>query len=100
MNKFALCLLPLWTIFIPALAQQETDIKVSPPIEAVTVYLNGAEIKHSKEVQVKKGSNKIIFQKLSPYLEPQSVQVSVDGDAEVQSVSTQSNYLNAEKLEP
>jgi uncharacterized protein (TIGR02231 family) len=100
MNKLSYSTLFVCFTAASAIAQQANIIKISPNIEAVTVFLNGAEIKHSKEVLVKKGSNTIIFQKLSSSLQPQSVQVSVEGDAEVQSVSTESNYLNIEKMEP
>jgi uncharacterized protein (TIGR02231 family) len=100
MNKLSYSALFICLTSASAIAQQENAIRISPNIEAVTVFLNGAEIKHSKEVMVKKGSNTIIFQKLSSSLQPQSVQVSVEGDAEVQSVSTESNYLNIEKMEP
>jgi uncharacterized protein (TIGR02231 family) len=100
MNKLSYSILFVCLATASAIAQQENAIKINPSIEAVTVFLNGAEIKHSKEVMLKKGSNTIIFQKLSPSMQPQSVQVSVEGDAEVQSVSTESNYLNIEKMEP
>lgn len=100
MNKTALFLTVSLFSFSFVKAQHQNEVKINPTIEAVTVYLNGAEIKRSKAVEVKKGINQVIFQKLSPYLDAHSVQVSVDGDAEVQSVTTQSNFLNIEKLEP
>ncbi|HTA82884.1 MAG TPA: DUF4139 domain-containing protein [Bacteroidia bacterium] len=100
MKSFTNVILPAFVYSVSAFAQHENTIKVSSPIEAVTVYMNGAEIKQSKQVDVKAGSNTIVFQKLSAYLQDQSVQVSVDGDAEVLSVTATSNYLNIEKMEP
>ncbi len=100
MKSFAYVILPALLYSVSAVAQHESVIRVTSPIEAVTVYMNGAEIKQSKQVDVKAGNNTIVFQRLSAYLQDQSVQVSVDGEAEVLSVTATSNYLNIEKMEP
>ena len=100
MKSFIKVILPALFYSVSVVAQHENTIRFTSPIEAVTVYMNGAEIKQSKQVEVKAGSNSIVFQRLSAYLQDQSVQVSVDGDAEVLSVTATSNYLNIEKMEP
>ena len=97
-NYAFLFILPCFAI--TANAQQENETHITPVIKTVTVFLNGAEIKHSESVSLKKGTNKIVFDKLSAYMELSSVQASVEGDADIQSVSTESNYLSAEKLDP
>lgn len=81
-------------------AQQEQELHLTPEIKNVTVFLNGAEIKHSEPVTLKKGNNKIVFDKLSAYMDVKSVQASIVGDADILSVSSESNYLTAEKLDP
>lgn len=86
--------------FNAAIAQQENEMHISPAIKNVTVFLNGAEIKHSESVVLKKGTNRIVFDKLSAFMEEKSVQASLQGDADILSVSTESNFLSAEKLDP
>jgi len=83
-----------------AKAQQENLLKVDARISEVTVYLNGAEIRQSKEIRLLKGRNKIIFQGLSAHLQSQSTQVSIKGDIEILSVSTETKYLSLEKIKP
>lgn len=90
----------LFCIVINATAQQENEQHITPEIKNVTVFLNGAEIKHSETVTLRKGTNRIVFDKLSAYMELKSVQASIEGDADIQSVSTESNYLSPEKLDP
>ncbi len=34
---------------------QENEIRITPEIKNVTVFLNGAEIKHSESISLKKG---------------------------------------------
>lgn len=85
---------------LTAKAQQENEVHITPAIKNVTVFLNGAEIKHSESVQLKKGTTRLVFDKLSAFVELKSVQASLEGDADIQSVSTESNFLSTEKLEP
>jgi len=90
----------LFSFSIAIKAQQQNEIHITPAIKNVTVFLNGAEIKHSESVQLKKGTTRLVFDKLSAFVELKSVQASLEGDADIQSVSTESNFLSTEKLEP
>ncbi len=90
----------LFFIFLWAEAQQENIIKVDSKIDEITLYMNGAEIRQSKEIKLKKGRNKVVFQGLSTSLQPNSVQVTVGETVEILSVSTETDFLNIEKLEP
>ena len=55
------------------LAQEE--IKQSSTIKDVTVFLSGAEIHRTAKVNLNAGSNQIIFENLSPFITPNSIQV-------------------------
>lgn len=73
---------------LSALAQLENNINVSPEIKEVTVYLNGAEVRHSASVSLQSGQNRIVFHGFSPRMQEKSVQVTTDRDVEIIAVST------------
>ncbi len=54
--------------------------KIPSKINSVTVYLNGAQVQRKGRVSLKKGINKLIFQDVSPFLNPKTIQVSGLGD--------------------
>ena len=54
--------------------------KIPSKINSVTVYLNGAQVQRKGRVALKKGINKLIFQDVSPFLNPKTIQVSGLGD--------------------
>src|SRR5436190_24379002 len=96
MKRFSTVLLLLAINFV-AKSQQENIIRIDSKINEVTVYLTGAEVRHSANVHLKTGMNRLIFSGLSRYMEPNSVRVSMEGDIEISSVSTETNFLNLEK---
>ncbi|PLW93696.1 MAG: hypothetical protein C0592_05255 [Marinilabiliales bacterium] len=66
-----------------------------PLVDAVTVYLTGAEIHSVSTIDVSKGKSKIVFTGLSPVLDPKSIQISVEpADVTILSVSSRTNYLS------
>ncbi len=83
MNIFTVLFLSLsFTAF-----QQPTQSSLSPSvnqslnpssIERVTVYLQGAQITRNARVQLKAGSNSVVFDKLSNMFNEQSIQISTD----------------------
>jgi len=81
------------------LAQYENEIPVDVKPQAVTVFLNGAEISSTENVAVKKGRNTIIFKGLSPDLADESVQVAADNTVSLLSVSTDQVTIDAATLD-
>lgn len=73
-----------------ASAQQVTKIEV--PIKKVTVFLSGAQISHTKELQLEKGKQEIVFQKLTSFIDPNTVQVKAGSDVTILAVKTKSAY--------
>ena len=89
----------LLTIFLSVhfFAQELPEQKITTKIDAVTVFLDGAQITRNKTVQVKKGKSVLIFKGLSPFIVPKSIQVTADGNVMILSVNHQQNYLEANK---
>ncbi|HRH39692.1 MAG TPA: mucoidy inhibitor MuiA family protein, partial [Flavobacteriales bacterium] len=100
-----LLLFPFALLALCASAQRDHHIEVEPAIEQLTVYLNGGEVRTSKDVDLVAGRNVVLVKGLSPHLHPQSVQATVKGSGasdgpRILSVSSASNFLDAGKLEP
>jgi len=74
---------------------QENPVKeINSKIEQVTVFFDNAQITRQKSLSVEPGKTSLNFQDLSPYINPKSVQVKVDGNITVLSVNHQLNYLD------
>lgn len=81
-------------------AQKDHRIAFDPGISAITIYLNGGEVRTSKEVELVAGRNTILVQGLPPHTFIPSVQTTIKGDLEILSVNTASNFLDPGALEP
>ncbi len=55
--------------------------RVSPIISAVTVYRSGAKISSVATLSIPAGKSEVIFENLSPYFNPNSLQVKLKGGA-------------------
>ena len=74
---------------------QENPLKeINSEVEQVTVFFANAQITRQKSLSVEPGKTSLKFQNLSPYINPKSVQVKVDGSVTVLSVNHQLNYLD------
>ncbi|MBA3663726.1 MAG: DUF4139 domain-containing protein [Bacteroidetes bacterium] len=98
MRKIISCLSVLSFYF--ATAQSIETIQVKTPVKSVTLYLDGAEVAQSKQVNLNPGRSLITFTGLSPKLISKSIQVNVPADVVVLSVSDKINFLITEKLTP
>lgn len=68
------------------LPQNTNTTTVPSSIERATVYLQGAQVTRNAKVQLKAGSNSIIFDNLSNMLNEQSIQISTDVPVTILSV--------------
>lgn len=98
--KRSFALLMLSFMFFKLSAQQENTVKSALPINEITVYLTGAEVKSKIEVKLKKGKNIVIFQNISEYMLPKSIQVSFEGNIDIQSITSETNYLKSDNFDP
>ena len=77
-------------ISIFSFGQKETTLPSE--IKKVTVFFQGAQVEHEKSTELKPGKQEIIFEKLTDFLDPNSVQVKAIGDMTILSVRTRKNY--------
>jgi uncharacterized protein (TIGR02231 family) len=87
---FLLCLITNLTLG-QAVKEQLADSK----IEKVTVFLSGAQVVRSAKVAVSSGKTEIKFNRITPYLDVNSVQVKSEGDVAIQSVTHEKDFLGA-----
>jgi hypothetical protein len=70
--------------------QQETKAEAS--IQKVTVFKEGAQVEHSKELSLSKGKQVVVFQKMTDFLDPSSIQLKCSEGATILSVRTRKNF--------
>lgn len=83
-------------VFTTAIASEKTN---PSKIDKVTVFQQGAQINRKANVQLKKGRTEIVFSKLSPYIDANSIQVSGKGDYTILSVYHRFNYLEQVEID-
>jgi hypothetical protein len=76
--------------FVSANAQKE--ISSVAPIKKVTVFFTGAQVQHEAKIDLVSGRQDIVFQKLTDFVDPNTVQVKAQGDVTILSVRTRKNY--------
>lgn len=93
-NNLIPFLFPIW-----CLGQNiDNEKKVQAPIEAITVYLVGAEITQAKTVAVDAGRTLITFTGISSHLISKSIQVAVGSEISILSISSKINYLEEKSV--
>jgi uncharacterized protein (TIGR02231 family) len=85
-----LCLITNLT-FGQAVKEQLADSK----IEKVTVFLSGAQVVRSAKVSVSSGKTEIRFNRITPDLDVNSIQLKSEGDVAIQSVTHEKDFLGA-----
>ncbi|MFM7636680.1 MAG: DUF4140 domain-containing protein, partial [Crocinitomicaceae bacterium] len=77
-------------LIFPYWAQKE--VPVTAPLQKATVFFTGAQLYHEHTVELKPGKQEIIFQKLTDFIDPNTVQVKAKGTLTILSVRTRKNY--------
>ena len=75
-------------------SQEIKVVEVKTEVNEVTVFIDGAQVIRKKNVDLSQGKSNIKFVNLSPFVDPKSVQVKVEGELTVLSVNHQQNYLD------
>ena len=86
--KLLLCLL----IMQPAFAQIQ-EHTVESNIESVKIYLQGAEVIRTKNINLQTGKHRLILSGLSPNINPQSIQVTSSKNTSILSITNKTNFL-------
>jgi hypothetical protein len=81
-----ICLFASFSLF----AQKE--VTSIAEMKKVTVFFTGAQIQHEGKLELKPGKQEIVFQKLTDFIDPNTVQVKAQGDLTILSVRTRKNY--------
>jgi len=93
MEKIGILILGL--IFSNLLFSQEIKVvEIKTDVNDVTVFIEGAQVIRKKNVDLTQGKSILKFVNLSPFIDPKSVQVKVEGELTVLSVNHQQNYLD------
>jgi uncharacterized protein (TIGR02231 family) len=98
MKKIILSLLICGILFTANAQDQNKTIKSK--IKEVTVFFNGAQITQTGEINLPAGQSTIVFDNLTQYINPQSIQVKGEGDFNILSVVHQINYLKSQEKSP
>ena len=78
--------------FLPLLAMAQDDKKIAAPISQVTVFTSGAQIKHTKSVDLSGGKQVVVFEKLTDFVDPNSIQLKSSSNATILSVRTRKDF--------
>lgn len=70
----------------------QKEVNAIAPIKKVTVFFTGAQIQHENKVELLPGKQEVVFQKLTDFIDPNTVQVKADGNLTILSVRTRKNY--------
>lgn len=100
-SAFKIALLTMLLVFNKAHLYAQNTIRLdNSEIEKVRIYQNGAFVSRSVKATLNPGLNEVVFDGLSPYINPNSVTVKGMGDATIIGVNFQQNYLKDQKKSP
>ncbi len=89
--------LPLLLIVSISRAQKDQQ-KISSKITSVTMFLQGAQVHRAATPILTAGKYNLIFNGISPKMDPQSIQVKADGKLTVLSVTHQLNFFKEQEV--
>lgn len=78
----------------------QSDKRVDAKIEAVTVFLNKAQVTRKLKTRIEPGKTNLIISGLTSHLDQQSVQVSGKGSFVIVGINHNQNYLDEFNLPP
>lgn len=86
----------VWTIIAFAAFQTfgQTNKPVDSRITDVTVFLNKAQVTRKVKTKIEEGKINLILRGLTSQIDPQSIQVSGEGNFIILGITHQQNYLN------
>lgn len=70
----------------------QKQLPLPSEIKKVTVFFQGAQVEHYRSTELKPGKQELVFEKLTDFVDPNSVQVKAKGDLTILSVRTRKNY--------
>ena len=73
-------------------SQTQKEVVLSSSLDKVTVFFQGAQMEHSKTSSLKPGKQTLVFEKITDFLDPNSIQVKATGSLTILSVSARKNF--------
>lgn len=89
MKQFCFLLIGCLPLIVSA---QKSNAPVSAAITKVTIFTSGAQVEHTKQVSLSAGKQVVIFEKLTDFLDPNSIQLKSSTNATILSVRTRKNF--------
>lgn len=83
-----------------ALFAQEQTIQITPTVQSAVVYLDGAELYQTKQVNLNAGRTQITFNGISSRVISKSIQVTASGDVNILSVTDKLNFIDQVENSP
>ncbi|WP_341901603.1 mucoidy inhibitor MuiA family protein [Fluviicola taffensis] len=77
---------------LPIFGWSQKETKAQASIQKVTVFKEGAQVEHSKELSLGTGKQVVVFQKMTDFLDPSSIQLKCSEGATILSVRTRKNF--------
>ena len=77
----------LLSICAAAAAPVSGQTKVKPSVEKVTLFIDGAQVTRTEQVDIPAGNSTLVFTGLSPYLDDKSMQVAAKGSSTTRTAS-------------
>jgi hypothetical protein len=77
---------------LPVVLNAQKEIPLSSTIQKVTVFFQGAQLDHYRSVELQPGRQEVVFQKLTDFVDPNTVQVKAKGSLTIISVKTRKNF--------
>lgn len=85
----------LLSICAAAAAPVSGQTKVKTSVEKVTLFIDGAQVTRTKQVDIPAGNSTLVFTGLSPYLDDKSIQVAAKGRFTVTAVNRLFNHTDS-----
>lgn len=79
---------------------QDQTINATPVVQSAVIYLDGAELYHSKQISINTGRTQIVFSGISSKVISKSIQVTAGGNVNILSVTDKLNYMQTVENSP
>jgi len=79
-------------VFFGTTIFSQKEVLLSPNLRQATVFFTGVQLQHENQVSLKPGKQEVVLQKLTDFLDPNTVQVKASGDLTILAVRTRKNF--------
>ena len=86
-------LLSLFTVLsLNASVFAQKEVELSSKLEKATVFFQGVQLEHSKSTSLKAGKQTLVFEKLTDFLDQNTIQMKASGSLTILAVSMRKNF--------